>query len=269
MSRKPTPEEVEKIKAAVGEYRTQQLKLIKKRTEFQQVLDDTASAVAQLGDREGPGAEFMRLQLRVAELGMRQMEAFDLDQQVYKAPTETDGPAFELRQHELDLAVVRQDFVALTVLHGWVQVALGAIAAGSEPQVPEGVPEAWATEAALLVRDEERRAKWERFVAAYGDLAPLVAAEPPETAAQPGSERLAWMKKQVPALKGVHYRVRAALRLLPTGEEIMRETRAAIVAELKLVRGAKPAPRRAPAVAGKKTPALTDRLRGIFKSPQK
>jgi len=258
---KRTPEETKFWEGVARKYLGTMQKLQTQQNELQGLLDSTSEAVRMLGTRTEPGAEFMRLQLRVLELSLRQLDVWDLNMTEFAPTKEADSPAYELRAHELDRLVILQALITLTKLHQLVSADLPLLAAG-EP-APAGAPEAWLAERAILMRDEQRRANWERFVTSFASFQFQAQGIPEAPTTEPGAERLAWLRKHVPSLKGAHYRVNGTLRVLPEGEAILAAVKGAMINELQLD------PAKRPGRQARTGPAITDRLRDLFKPPTK
>lgn len=257
MAFKLTHQERERWTEAFKEFRAAQLKLAKKRDEVQAVLAEAQASLRALGARSGPGAELLKAQVQVAELALRQMAVFDPDATVYKQPVEADAPAFELRQLELMLAIVRQDRIAMTSLNALVTTTLAHPA--DDPAVPP-VPAFWGDEQAAIAQDPDRRAGWERFLAAYAVLKAHLDQPVPEGSESPGPPRLAYLRRHAPSARGLQYRVHTVLRQLSCGEALLRAMRQHLLDRLAIDRNASGPEQRA-----KRGSAATERLRAFFK----
>lgn len=248
MGRKLSPEEIEQWKDLARKYHQAQTKLSGQRDRCRALLTQTEALLPAYPPRGVPG-QYLRLQVRMLQLALANLDAYPLDSTVYQPPTAIHKPSYEANDLELKLLTAELDAIAHHALR-----RLAAACLAGQPG-PTSAPAGWQAQELAIQQDPERRAAWERFVqdveALAGALkeARQVLAELPADAPEP--ERLALLKAlKVPAIAGLAYRVNTALKLIPEGEAVAAAVRAGLIPP---ARGRGPTGR-----------PLTDRLKGLF-----
>jgi|GEM_PF-3717708 len=224
MTKKLTPEDQAQWERISKEYRQTQLKMVQKRKELGELLKVSRQKLSRHGTRTASRArEFLVLQLRLAELGLAQIECYAVDSPVFQVPTQALTPAFEARTLEIALVTAQMDYLLLARLDGLLRRDIPAAQAGKAP--PKSVPDAWLAERERCLHDPERLLAWERFRQDFANLdtalQALLAQKEAQEVPATGVEYLANMKAlKVPQLSGLVYRVHTALKLLDGAESV-------------------------------------------------
>lgn len=260
MARQFSPDEIEKLKAFSHKFHGVQQKLAAKRAQFRELFADT-DARLRLLPSDSVGGQYLRLQRRLLELSLANLDTWQLDAAQAGPIPGVMAPAQEARGLELKLTGLRMDLLAMGELAKLAQSALAA-EPDQVPVVPAGAPEAWAEQAEAIATDKDRRALWDRYlsdVQAFQSAADLAVTALEEMApAENAAARVKQLRSiKIPSLNGLDYRVNTALKGIAGGEALLKAVRERIVPAAAAGVGAKGKPRK----------PVTDRLFDLFKPP--
>lgn len=195
-------------------------KLLEKRKRLTHLLKQT-EGMLKLAPAGSPTARALGYQKRLFEIAIGQMEPFNLDTNVYTPPTQVLGPAYQLREHEMNLLALQMEDVHLALIDETLAADLelahsGQPAAQAYVEPYQRIRARLGTDAAAVEKLQAFRSGYPEHranVEAAAELFRLAMAEPNEKA------RLEQVKAmRLPALKGSGFRLVGLLRQIPDGD---------------------------------------------------
>lgn len=204
---------------------------------------------------------YLELQQRLTEIYLAQIEEFNPDTNVWSMPELSALARAEWCLIESQWLTLRQDAITLARLDALLNRDFDRAVAG-EPA--EGnFPAVWTNVRAKLAESQPWQEALRAFRADYPEFKEAVAAAMPlmqTVESLPLPERLAEVKPiNLPAIRGLHYRLEAHFRKLPDGEAFLNALRPYQLRVPEADEVIVPA-------AGKKK-SLTDRMMGFLKKP--
>lgn len=233
-------------------------KLRKDRTRLKQQLDAVNRRLQD--DKETPDDRAMLGVLqRFLQSGLRQIELYDIDGTELKPFEPATLAAMELGGLEAMFYMAQLQQLNLEALHRLFARDWAAAQAGEPPkQVPASWLKARGAIAKLPAWAEAVR-RFEEDYPAYRESVQLATELYVRIEAMPaGQAKLQAIKElNLPAIKGLHYRLESLFRPLPHGEAVLQGTRR-YVPEAEAAAASEP--------AGGAKRSLTDRLKNMFKA---
>jgi hypothetical protein len=233
-------------------------KLRQDRTRLKQQLEAVNRRLQD--DRETPEDRAMLGVLqRFFQSGLRQIALYDVDGTELKPFEPATLAAMELGNLETMVHMAQLQQLNLEALHQLLARDWAAAVAG---EGPTQVPASWLKVRGAIAQQPawtEAVRRFEEDYPAYRESVQLASELYVRIEAMPaGQAKLQALKElNLPAIKGMHYRLESLFRPLPHGEAVLQGTR-------RYVPEAEPAAGREPVGGAKRS--LTDRLKNMFKA---
>lgn len=252
-----SPEGIQRWEARVSTEVQLRQKLRKDRARLKQQLDAVTRRLKE-GKESADDQVLLGILQRFFQSGLRQIELYDVDATEIKPIEPATVAAMELGGLEAMFYMAQVQHLNLEALNRLLERDWAAAVAG-EP--PVNVPAAWARHRTTAARQPawvEAVRRFREDYPAYSDSVRMTSELFAGIGAMPPSQaRLQAVKElNVPAIKGMHYRLESLFRPLPNGDALLQSTRRHLLEE---------APEPADEVAAPKR-TLTDRLFNIFKA---
>lgn len=253
-----SPEDKQQWEARVSTEVQLRQKLRKDRTRLKQQLDAVTRRL-QDGQETPDDRAMLGVLQRFLQSGLRQIELYDIDGTDLKPFEPATLAAMELGGLEALFYMVQLQQLNLEALHELLARDWAAAVAG---EAPTQVPASWLKVRGTIAKQPawiEAVRRFEEDYPAYREGVLLATELYVRIEAMPaGQAKLQAMKElNLPAIKGMHYRLESLFRPLPHGEAVLQGTRR-YAPEPEAAAASEP--------VGSAKRSLTDRLKNMFKA---